>query len=342
MSTSANVKDSGVPYAELAKDRYLAHVQRMAMMPWLQEWAGFMAVRYGNAVKVHQTWHDNWLVALMIVRYGENEAVWPSTVTPQDLQRAQDWFSGKTPIGVSYRTPREGLQNMLTLVSLLLVALTTYFLDPWFSIWGVPILLGSALTNAGEDDMVNGLFRGQNATINAWQAATAYSVGDVVRPATWNNRLYRCVVGGTSGGTEPSFSATIGTETTDNGVTWQACAVGPLKTPIFVALYTAAPGETGGGTEVSGGAYARAAAHPSDSNWAATSGSDGQSSNSNDITFPAPSGANWGTVVAFALVDRLSGTSRMFSYGSLAASKIVNDGDQAPKFLAGQLTVTWA
>ncbi len=41
-------------------------------------------------------------------------------------------------------------------------------------------------------------------------------------------------------------------------------------TVLAVALYTAAPGETGGGTEVSGGSYARVDHPPLFSNWEGT------------------------------------------------------------------------
>mgnify|MGYP000656172872 FL=1 len=41
---------------------------------------------------------------------------------------------------------------------------------------------------------------------------------------------------------------------------------------LHVALFTAAPSDSGGGTEVSGGSYARAALSPSTTNWASTGG----------------------------------------------------------------------
>ena len=48
---------------------------------------------------------------------------------------------------------------------------------------------------------------------------------------------------------------------------------------IYVALYTTAPTDAGGGTEVSGGSYARVAV----SAWDAASS--GASENTNDVTF---------------------------------------------------------
>jgi hypothetical protein len=111
-------------------------------------------------------------------------------------------------------------------------------------------------------------------------------------------------------------------------------------TTIYVALYTAAPGETGGGTEVSGGSYARVQRDPLDANWTAASSTDGLTDNAADLTFPTPS-ANWGTVTHFAILDA-STSGNMWIYGALAQSKTVNNGDPAPKFLAGALDVTIA
>lgn len=60
---------------------------------------------------------------------------------------------------------------------------------------------------------------------NSWGTAransTAYVVGDVVRPATGNGYLYRCVVAGTSGGSLPTYSTVMGATFSDGTVTWQ-------------------------------------------------------------------------------------------------------------------------
>src|SRR4051812_27504148 len=79
---------------------------------------------------------------------------------------------------------------------------------------------------------------------------------------------------------------------------------------LWVALFTAAPSDVGGGTEVAGGGYGRVNLPPLDTNWAATqggvsgnsSGTGGQTSNAVAITYPAPS-ANWGTITHFAIFD---------------------------------------
>lgn len=118
---------------------------------------------------------------------------------------------------------------------------------------------------------------------------------------------------------------------------------------IAVALYTAAPGETGGGTEVTGGSYARVAVGPSDVTWnatqggtpaAASSGTSGQTANAGAVTFPAPT-ANWGSIVAQGIHDATSG-GNLLLYGNLTTPKTVNNADPAPSFAAGALTVTIA
>lgn len=117
---------------------------------------------------------------------------------------------------------------------------------------------------------------------------------------------------------------------------------------FYVALYTAACNDAGGGTEVTGGSYARVAVTSSLANWAGTqsagsttasSGTGGQTSNNAAITFPAPT-ANWGTITHFALLDA-STSGNMWICQALTASKSVNSGDAAPSFSAGALTVTF-
>lgn len=119
-------------------------------------------------------------------------------------------------------------------------------------------------------------------------------------------------------------------------------------TTLAVALYTAAPGETGGGTEVSGGSYARVSNNPSDTNWkgtqgnttGASSGTGGQTSNAVSITFPAPT-ANWGVITHFAILDATS-AGNLLIYGALTTSKTVNNGDAAPSFPIDAMTFTLA
>lgn len=65
---------------------------------------------------------------------------------------------------------------------------------------------------------------------NSWGTqranSTAYTVGQIVRPATGNGFLYRCAVAGTSGGSIPTYGTTLGSNTTDGGVTWNLVGSG--------------------------------------------------------------------------------------------------------------------
>jgi hypothetical protein len=112
---------------------------------------------------------------------------------------------------------------------------------------------------------------------------------------------------------------------------------------IYVGLYTVTPSDAGGGTEVTGGSYARSVSGtsaPLDANWTAASAVDGITTNAVDITFPAPT-ANWGNVVAFGIFDALT-AGNLLIWGLLTTPKTINNGDPAPKFLAGSLVITFA
>ena len=104
---------------------------------------------------------------------------------------------------------------------------------------------------------------------------------------------------------------------------------------LYIGLFTAAPGEAGGGTEVSGGAYARkslASAFGTDPTGSTTI------SNDAEVAFDAAT-ANWGTITHAAIFDASSG-GNMVWYAALAASKVIQTGDIL-RFLAGNLTFTF-
>lgn len=115
---------------------------------------------------------------------------------------------------------------------------------------------------------------------------------------------------------------------------------------LYMALFTAAPTDAGGGTEVAGGSYARVNLAPSDTNWTATqggttgnsSGNGGQTANAVSIVFPAPTG-NWGTISHFGIFDAASG-GNLLVWDALTTPRTVNSGDLAPAFAIGSLVVT--
>jgi hypothetical protein len=129
------------------------------------------------------------------------------------------------------------------------------------------------------------------------------------------------------------------------GITGATAAAGTGPTSLYFGLLTAAPSDTGGGTEVSGGSYARVTVASSLANYAGTqssgstaasSGSGGLTSNNGTITFPAPS-ANWGSVTHFGVFDASSG-GNLLIHGALTVAKTINNGDAAPSFAAAAFT----
>ena len=114
---------------------------------------------------------------------------------------------------------------------------------------------------------------------------------------------------------------------------------------VYVALLTAAPSDTGGGTEVTGNAYARVAVTSATTAWngthgnttGASSGTNGTVTNAAPIAFPTPTPAGWGTVTHWAVYDASTGGNLLF-YAALTASKAIAAGD-AVSFIAGALSL---
>lgn len=130
------------------------------------------------------------------------------------------------------------------------------------------------------------------------------------------------------------------------GITGATAAAGTGPANVYVGLFTANPSDTGGGTEVSGGSYARVTVASSLANWAGTqaaasttasSGTSGTTSNNGSITFPTPS-ANWGAITGIGIYDASSSGNLLF-WAPLTTGKTVNNGDPAPSFAAAALTI---
>lgn len=108
----------------------------------------------------------------------------------------------------------------------------------------------------------------------------------------------------------------------------------------YIGLFTVAPTDTGGGTEVTAAnGYARLEIEAATGRvWTASSA--GAIENSADWSFAAASGGNWGTVLAMAIMDDLTqGADNYLCWADLTVSKAVNDGDTA-KFASGDLDIT--
>lgn len=110
-------------------------------------------------------------------------------------------------------------------------------------------------------------------------------------------------------------------------------------TVLGIALFTAAPSDSGGGTEVSGGSYARVNVAPLDANWSGASSTSGLTDNVAAITFPTATGS-WGTITHVGIFDATT-TGNLLFWGALTASKTVGSGDTF-SIAIGDLDITFA
>ena len=104
---------------------------------------------------------------------------------------------------------------------------------------------------------------------------------------------------------------------------------------VYIALYTVAPTDAGGGTEVTGGSYARVAVTNNATNFPAAAA--GAKSNGTVITFTTAT-ASWGTVVAFGIFDALT-LGNLLAWADLTTNKTVDNGDTA-SFAVNDLDLT--
>jgi hypothetical protein len=104
-------------------------------------------------------------------------------------------------------------------------------------------------------------------------------------------------------------------------------------TAWYVGLFTAAPSDTGGGTEVSGNGYARVATGTINVTGTATT-----ATNAAVIEFAPASGGNWGTITYAAIFDAET-SGNMMAWAELTTARTINDGDVF-RIPAGSLTIT--
>jgi hypothetical protein len=102
-------------------------------------------------------------------------------------------------------------------------------------------------------------------------------------------------------------------------------------TTVYVSLHSADPTDAGG-SEISGGSYARKAV---------TFGapSNGTSTNSADVTFDQATGS-WGTITHIGIQDALTSGNLLY-HTPLTTSKTI-DTDDVFRIASGQLSVTLA
>lgn len=105
-------------------------------------------------------------------------------------------------------------------------------------------------------------------------------------------------------------------------------------TSWYIALYTAAPSDSGGGTEVSGNGYAR-----DQVTFDAGASPGGTTQNASAAIFTA-SGGNFGTITHFAVFDSLSG-GNMLAWTAMDTNRTVNDGETLT-FAIGDIDIALA
>ena len=98
---------------------------------------------------------------------------------------------------------------------------------------------------------------------------------------------------------------------------------------LYVALFTAAPSDSGGGTEVSGGGYARQTI-------AFTTSGDTTSNNA-AVEFPTAT-ANYGSVTHVGIYDA-SSAGNLMAWAELTSSKNIETGDVF-RIPSGDLDIT--
>lgn len=110
-------------------------------------------------------------------------------------------------------------------------------------------------------------------------------------------------------------------------------ASGPATSTVYVGLFTALPTGGIGGTEVSGGSYARVAVSSATGNWAAPS--NGETTNAVPIKWAVPS-ADWGDVLGVGIWTASTGGTLLL-HGTIDPTRTITNGQAAPVFIPGAL-----
>lgn len=108
-----------------------------------------------------------------------------------------------------------------------------------------------------------------------------------------------------------------------------------LPATLYIGLFTAAPTDAGGGTEVSGNNYSRLAVTANTTNFPTTT--TGTIQNALTLTFAIPSG-NWGTVTHIGIFDAAT-AGNLLVWGALNQSRIITSSADV-KLNQNQLTIT--
>ena len=98
---------------------------------------------------------------------------------------------------------------------------------------------------------------------------------------------------------------------------------------VYLGLFTSAPTDAGGGTELSGSGYTRKVASFTTTGAAAT--------NASAVEFPTATG-DWGTIVAVGIFDAAT-SGNFLGWSNLTSSRTIETGDVF-RFPAGDVDIT--
>lgn len=108
---------------------------------------------------------------------------------------------------------------------------------------------------------------------------------------------------------------------------------------LHIGLFSVAPSDAGGGTEITGGVYPRAQLNPADANWSDQTAGNGQTSNLAQINFTSPA-SNLGQAVAMGIFDAATAGNLLFH--KPITPKNLNSGAPAPYFAIGDIVITFS
>lgn len=138
-------------------------------------------------------------------------------------------------------------------------------------------------------------------------------------------------------GTHITVAPAFGSAPTTGTATHIAYA--PLA--LWVGLFSATPSDAGGGTEATGGSYARVQVTQADASWAAPSGTPSSTSNSSAVTFPASTGAvSAGASLGWFGVFDAPSAGNLLWWGAIATPQSIAASGITLSFAIGALVRT--
>jgi hypothetical protein len=174
---------------------------------------------------------------------------------------------------------------------------------------------------------------GSGVTLNV-TSSTGFQVGDIILLVGATPANFMTQVVAVPNGTSLTLAYAPTTTPTSGNVV--AVAWSPVA--VYVGLFSVAPTDAGGGTEWTGGNYARQAIAQADASWNAPAGSPSAMTN---VATPTWTAITWtglpGNIVAWGLFDALTGGNLI---GWLAITSQAVAATNNVVFNAGAITVT--